>query len=413
MNFLSQIIIQFLILIFISLIITPVQAQEVHTQEVGSQSDTIIPKKKNVDLVGVPAFGYSPETKFSIGAAVVYSYFLAPPTPICRKSSIQLKAVYSTAKQLEIKTNWNLFTSQNLYFFRGQSYYLKNTSRNYGIGNDGLARVLEQNEDTITNQYNFANFKAEQLYFSLTAARMVIKHLYLGIDYEVESVYNTAYTAENTVFLTPNRFNNVIRGIRSGLGFNITYDNRDNVNAPHNGIFATFSNRNYGKAIGSDFKYTLLSTDFRYYKSTWKNQVIAVNLRSENRFIQNTDDLPIFALARFGGKDFIKGYFQGTYQDKHLLGFQLEYRALLFKTPWVPYLKAIEIVGMFNGGQVYNDIADFSINQFRTSAGFGFRAVLDEEQRISTGVDFAWGLHPNSSLDGGQFGMYISLGETF
>ncbi len=397
-----------------SLICLCVIQHSLSAQEVINHSDIdTIQKKKKLDIDGVPAIGFSPETKFTIGAAVIYSYFFAPPTPLCRKSSIQLRTVYSTAKQIEINTTYNLFTHKNIYFFRGQSYYQKNTDRNYGIGNDGLSRVLEQQEDTITNRYNYANFGAKQLFFSLIAARTIAKHLYLGIDYEIESVYKVEYTAENTDFLTPERFNNPIAGLRSGLGFNVTYDNRDNVNAPYRGMFASLSNRYYGKAVGSDFKYAFLLADFRYYKSTWKNQVIAVNVRSENRFTAATNELPIYGLARFQGKDFIKGYFRGTYQDKHLLGFQLEYRALLFKTPWVPYLKAIGVVGMFNGGQVYNDINDLSIKQLKTSAGFGFRAVIDEEQRISTGVDFAWGLHPKASINGKQFGMYISLGETF
>jgi len=381
-------------------------------QEVDSQLDSL-PKKKKLDIDGVPAVGYSPETKFTIGAALIYSYYLAPPTTICRKSSVQLKFVYSTAKQIEISSRWNMFTTKNLYFFRGQTYYQKNTDRHYGFGNGGLAYVVEHVEDTLSNHYNYANFKSKQLYFSLIAARQVVKHLYLGLDYEIESVFDNSFSADRVEFVTPELFNNPIAGTRSGLGFNITYDNRDNVNAPHNGIFASLSNRYYGKAVGSDFKYELLSVDFRYYKSTWKNQVVAVNLRSENRFVEDAEELQIYALSRFGGKDFIKGYFRGTYQDKHLLGFQLEYRALLFKTPWVPYLKAIGVVGMFNGGQVYNKLDDFSLNRFRTSVGFGFRAVIDEEQRISTGVDFAWGLHNKASLDGGQFGMYISLGETF
>lgn len=401
-----------ILLFIISFSCFMVGASAVFAQHSSNHQDTI-QKKKKLDIDGVPAVGYSPETKFTIGAALIYSYYLAPPTPICRKSSVQLRSIYSTAKQFEIGSRWNLFTSKNIYFFRGRSFYQKNTDRNYGLGNDGLSRVLEQDEDSTTNNYNYANFGSRQLHFSLIAARQVVKFLYFGIDYEIESVYKVKYKDENTMFLTPERFNNPIAGIRSGLGYNITFDNRDNVNAPHNGFFASLSNRFYGKAIGSDFNYTLLSSDFRYYKSTWKNQVVAFNIRSENRFTPNIDDLPISALARFGGKDFIKGYFRGTYQDKHLLGFQLEYRAHLFKTPWIPYLKAIGIVGMVNSGQVYNNFADLGLKQLRTSAGFGFRAVIDEEQRLATGVDFAWGLHKNASIDGGQFGMYISLGETF
>jgi len=378
-------------------------------QDINKQSDTLKQKKK-LDIVGLPSIGYSPETKFTVGAAVVYSYFLAPPSPICRKSSAQLKFVYSFARQIEVAARWNLFTSKNLYFIRGQSYYLKNNDRNYGIGNGGLTSIIEY-KDSISANTRYINFRSKQLYFSTIAARMIFKHFYLGVDYEFESIYDVSNIADRVELITNEFFTNPIAGVRSGLGFNITFDNRDNVNAPHKGFFVALSNRFYGKIIGSDYKYENLSIDFRYYKSTWKNQVIAVNLRTENRFISNPEDLPIYALARFSGKDFIKGYFRGTYQDKNMLGFQLEYRALLFKTPWVPYLKAVGAVAMLNGGQVYQNFSE--VGNFRYSTGFGFRAVLDEEQRISTGVDFAWGLHKKSTINGGQFGVYISLSETF
>lgn len=362
----------------------------------------------------LPAISYSPETKFTFGGAVIHTFDLNKGMGSARKSNIKLLCVYTTAKQFLVESRWEILTKDELFFLKGRAFYHKYPDRNYGLGNAAEALVEEHYfDENLIETNNYINFSSKRLHFAATVARKMTRSLYIGIDYELESLFDYKLKSDSIFVRTPELFQNRITGTRSGLGWNLTYDTRDNLISAYKGQYLAISNRYYHRWIGSDFDYGHLKIDYRLFVNTIKNQVFAVNLLLENRFTDSPESIHFRGLARMGGADYVKGYFYGTYQDKHLFAFQTEYRMPIFKLNRFPIVKGVGIVLMFNGGHVYRKLTDIQFNTIRTSIGGGFRFLVKEDERIHTGIDFSLGLHKTADLDTRQYGIYFFLGETF
>lgn len=124
------------------------------------------------------------------------------------------------------------------------------------------------------------------------------------------------------------------------------------------------------------------------------------------------------ALSRVGGREFLRGYFFGTYQDNHLLAFEAEYRLPFWKeevkTPFWKIWKRLGIVGFIGGARVFPDFDRAIFSDFRLAAGGGLRVLFNPESRLNIRIDYALALAPDSAGPGSrQSGFYFFLGEAF
>ncbi|MBK7940249.1 MAG: BamA/TamA family outer membrane protein [Lewinellaceae bacterium] len=205
-------------------------------------------------------------------------------------------------------------------------------------------------------------------------------------------------------------------GFRSGAGFQVLYDNRDNVINPLRGTLIEFNNRYYAKWLGSDFAFSSYSLEMRQYVNPWKNHTLA--LRGYMSVAYTDDAVPLRALSRVGGHKFIRGYFKGTYQDRHMLAFEAEYRLPLWREGepsklWQVW-KRIGIVGFLGGAQVFHDADVVKWSRFNLAAGGGLRILLNKSSRANIRIDYAVALRDDSDGPGKrQRGFYFFLGEAF
>ncbi|MBK7937172.1 MAG: BamA/TamA family outer membrane protein [Lewinellaceae bacterium] len=119
-----------------------------------------------------------------------------------------------------------------------------------------------------------------------------------------------------------------------------------------------------------------------------------------------------------GGHKFIRGYFKGTYQDRHMLAFEAEYRLPLWREGepsklWQVW-KRIGIVGFLGGAQVFHDGDVVKWSRFNLAAGGGLRILLNKSSRANIRIDYAVALRDDSDGPGKrQRGFYFFLGEAF
>jgi len=139
------------------------------------------------------------------------------------------------------------------------------------------------------------------------------------------------------------------------------------------------------KALGSDFSYSDIETDFRNFFEVLLGQVIAV----QTGMTITGGTVPFQNLARFGGQNFIRGYFDGQYRDKTGIGGQVDYR---FPIWW--RFGGVAFAGI---AQVADEAAHWRMSEFKLACGGGLRFLLNPHDRVTVRLDVGFG---NNSSEG-------------
>lgn len=387
-----------------------------------SQSLDSVPKDKprrdykRLDIF--PAISYSPETKLTLGAIGIFYLDLRKGDPGTPLSNLDFLAVYTLSKQILLESRWEVFTHKRAWRTRGELLLQRYPDRNYGIGNDASVLVAEVDDKGRLDTLNYLDFNSNRIKFSPAVLRKIRRNLYFGLQTDLEYLYK--YQGPDQYFFLnadSGRIRDIpVAGLRSGIGFQVLYDNRDNLINPLRGTMVEFNDRHYVKWLGSDFTFSSFSLELRQYINPWKNHTLA--LRGLASLQYTNDAIPLRALSRVGGHKFIRGYFKGTYQDHHMLAFEAEYRLPLWREGQPSKLwqvwKRLGVVGFVGGAEVFRDEHQLSFNQFNLAAGGGLRILLNPATRSNIRIDYAIALRENSDGPGKrQRGFYFFLGEAF
>lgn len=371
---------------------------------------------KKLDIF--PAISYSPETNLTLGAIGImyFDFGKDRSTPI---SNLEFLAVYTLNKQIIVESRWEFFMPESKWRTRGELFFNRYPDRNYGWGNNASALVLEVDEDGNRDTLNYLNFNSDRIKFSPVLLRKIRPHLFLGLQYDMESLFNMKTIPAEYHFLNADSLlikDMPVAGVRSGLGLQLLYDTRDYIMNPLKGSLFEVNLLNYGGYLGSDYTFTSFYADLRQYINTFRNQTLALRIYGSMRW--TNDEVPMRALSRVGGHKFIRGYFKGTYQDYHMGTFEAEYRFPLWPEGadsklWQVW-KRLGLVGFVGGAQVAHEMSDFRMNKFNLAAGGGLRILFNPKTRVNIRIDYAVALAPDSDgPDKRQSGFYFYLGESF
>lgn len=346
----------------------------VFTQISFSQKDTT----KNVKLVGLPVLFYQPETSLGFGAAGFLSFRTNKTNKEQRLSQINMGGAYTLEKQLLTYASFDVWFKSNEYNLNGEIGYYRYFYNYYGLGNG------PRMEETYSVNYPRVRFEASKNFF---------EGFYAGLKYTFDD-----FDITKTDSLGELR-NGTITGSNggriSGIGIVVNYDTRDNTFYPRQGWNNSFSYEKFNKAFGSDFNYQLTSIDLIRYFTIKKEGVLATNVYG--RFINNKGDAPFFHQSDIGGTKRMRGYYQGYYKDKQMLGWQAEYRFPLF---W-----RLGMVGFAGNAVVANQVSYLKIKDVRTTAGVGLRVLLDKSRNINLRIDYGFSKDTQ--------GFYLTIGEAF
>lgn len=273
----------------------------------------------------------------------------------------------------------NIFFPQEkfiLYFDLSHTYFPENF---WGIGSKTKD---EWSERYAPDQFNLSAHFKKQLF----------ERVFAGVIYDYQNVFSIKYL-DNGIFDTTDFIGKRPYTI-SGLGISASYDTRNKAYWPTKGVFLNSMVTRYNPGIGSDHDFTKLTIDFRYFKKIWLNHVLAFQLYNYSTF----GETPMKNLARFGGVDNIRGFYQGRFRDNNMATCITEYRAPIY---W-----RISLVAFGGIGNVYENGNQFLKNKMLYSFGGGIRLKILKKENLNIRIDYGYYSKYNS-------GLYFTLGECF
>jgi outer membrane protein assembly factor BamA len=381
-----------------------------------AQIDSTNKPFKKFDIL--PAISYAPETKLTLGIIGFYYFDLAKQSTATKLSNVEFLAAYTLANQIVIETRWDVYADDNAWRYRGEAFFNRYPDRNYGLGNNADLRIVDIEDDN-RDTLNYFRFDSDRIRFAPIALKRLKEHLYLGLQLDLEYVYRMQAIADLNLPIyagNPSYDQIPVEGWRVGLGFNLLHDSRDNSLNALSGSYFEMSNHLFSGYFGSEYDYVSLDLDGRYYVPIHKRHTLAMRGTLKMRFANEV--LPLRGLARVGGYRFMRGYFQGTFQDKYLLAFELEYRIPFWKpdldAPIWKIWKRLGLVTFISGAEVFHQPNDIGSKPFNMAAGVGLRILFNKANRLNLRIDYGVGLRKKSGGPGKrQTGLYFFLAEAF
>jgi outer membrane protein assembly factor BamA len=342
------------------------QVQQSQRDSLNSTSARIFP---------LPILFYTPETGIAGGAAVMYLYRGQSST---RASNITGDVIYTQKKQIIVEVGGDQYFSQGDCRLLSSMSFQRYPNKFFGIGN----HTSSQNEE----QYTPQSFVVRAVLYRNFYARFNIGPILRLESVSMKERISTGLLATGTI-------SGSAGGVSVGLGFAANWDSRDNTFSAHSGSFYQLTGLFYRSAFGSDYGYTDIQIDTRTFFEFTPGQVLA--LQGVGEFIDGSP--PFQSLAKFGGSNILRGYFDGRYRDKNGVAVQMEYRT--------PVWWRFGLVGFAGVAQVADNINRFASNRFWFAGGLGLRFFWNPEERINLRLDY--GIGTNSS------GMYVTVTEAF
>ena len=333
-----------------------------------------------VNWFAYPYAFYTPETNLAFGAAGIL-YFRTEPDRQLNPSQVLLSGYYTVNDQYDVTLNPQFYFSRNRYFGSLDLGFKKVIDKFYGIGNDTEERG---------NEPYTANAIRAELIFQMPPPLVSFVKL-IGVIYRYN--YYRILDRQDNPFLHADAVPGTEGGASSGFGMIWVLDSRDNIYSPSRGVFHQFRAVFHSRAFGSRYDFNDYRADLRGYYPVASETVVGVHLYGN--LVRGYP--PFYELARLGGSERMRGYYEGRFRDRNYITGQLELRQMIWRR--------IGVVGFVGAGQVNDQTKRLSLNGFKPTYGFGVRYVIDLKERISVRADFAWGENSN--------GIYFSINQAF
>lgn len=344
-----------------------------------SLEDTI--KKERSGLMFAPILFYSPDTRWSAGAAGLSAFRLKSKNDTIantRMSYLKFLGVYTLNRQFDSEMSWNIFTPNEKYLIKGEVRFRNFPDRFYGIGNQTTQ------EDKELYSYNLLRFNALFL-------KKIGKNFFGGFDYEFDREYNFRY-AENGA-LGSGAVPGEAGGLGSAFGAVMIHDSRDNMLNATRGLFTQVSTYFFSRWLGSTFDFIKIKGNLKKFKTLSPGHVVGFQTKTQLTF----GAPPFLDMATLGGDDILRGYAANRFRDRHFFASQVEYRFPLF---W-----RFGMVAFAGGGDVFSRPQDLSWRNMKYAGGIGFRFLVNTAERINARIDFSWGNE--------GFNFYFGVSEAF
>jgi len=334
-------------------------------------------------LLVYPVVAFSPETSWELGFSSLYVYY-ANNDINNRLSEINAFTFLTLKDQYGLWFDHAIYSDKDKWFFLGRIRYQSFPLFYHGIGPDTPADYL-------------ARVEANQLVIKERVLKKVVKNVFVGLEFDYQRLTNTD-------FVLPEFGDEFARPLGAdgssnlGIGIGLVHDDRHNVLNVRKGIFSELAFLSYNDAWGSNFNFSTIYSDTRYYRPMGKNNVFAAQLFGQF----NSGDVPFNQLALLGGENIMRGYYFGRYRDNNQIASQVELRFLPLPLGFTNRLG----FSVFGGaGTVFDKIDNFDTNDIVFSGGAGLRVLIFPKKDIWARLDYAVTREGN--------GLYIFIGEAF
>jgi hypothetical protein len=328
-----------------------------------------------------PVLAYSPETNIELGLSSLYVRYAKGDTTN-RLSEINAFVFYTLENQFGGFFEHALYSDKNEWFFLGKLKFQSFPLYYYGIG------------PTTPNQ-KLARVDAFQVQIKERVLRKVYKSIYAGLEFDFQHLGNVSFKDYDQTISYQKPLGHE-GSTNLGLGTGVLFDNRHNVLNVREGMFAELAFLHYDQKFGSQFTFTSIFSDFRYFHPIRKRNVLAFQYLGQFTL----GNPPFNQMALMGGEMMMRGYYTGRYRDRNIMAFQTEYRMLPFK-----FAKRFGASIFASTGVVSHTISGINKSHLVYAGGAGIRFLLFPKKDIWTRLDFA--------ITEEGHGFYLFIGEAF
>lgn len=331
------------------------------------------------DWLIVPYVNYKPETQLA-GGAIFLTYFQdivmnIPPIKL-RPTTLQVSVTQTQNGQFMFQVLPEFYFYRDRFHIKNDFQYMDYYDKFYGIGQDTSDKH---------NEY----YRSRVFAFKNVAEYALVPKLYMGLIYHIDVRETTK--AESGGLIDANLLPGAKEGLVSGLGFTVNYDNRDDIIYTRSGSYANLSVIQYSEYIKSDFNYTNITFDFRYFEPFLFSHILAFQFYTG--YIDG--EAPFYLLSMLGGDKLMRGLYQGRYRDNDVMVAQVEYRVPLF---W-----RFIACGFAGAGEVAPGMDDFKVDEIVYAWGGGLRFKLRANQDLNVRMDVGFSKN--------FIGIYATVGE--
>jgi len=346
-------------------------------QKAVERDSTIYPSK----AIFTPVITYAPETNLSFGVGMKGLFKMRGSGPETRTSNIPLTVQYTIENKYLFFSGFGIFSPQERYMLTGNIRVQSFPSLYFGVGQD-------------TPKSNEEEFAYNQILIEpILLKNLFRKYLFFGGGIRYNRISGVEVVPEGLLGLSEQSGSN--GSTSSGIQLAIIYDSRDNILNASKGMFIGLTHGFYGSFLGSSHEYQLTRLDFRYYMQPLKKPSSILGFHFLAHFSHG--DTPLLEMARLGGGDIMRGYFEGRYTERHLLATQVEWRQKLTYR-W-------GVVGFAGVGSVAPSLGQFNFDYARLSLGVGVRFLIDAEENLNLRLDYGIGSEKNK--------YYFKIAESF
>ncbi|MDE6070855.1 MAG: outer membrane protein assembly factor [Alistipes sp.] len=334
-----------------------------------STIDRTFEKKIDFTFAGGPS--YSKNTSLGIGVLAAGLYrvdrtdSVMPPSDISIFASVAISGFYS------------LGVEGNTYFSHSRSKFDYNAKFSsaprdlWGIG----YRAGRDNKETayVEKQYTI---HARYLY-------RVLPDTYIGARLGFEHTKGKKFDETGEAYIGYQKHTYTA----TGIGAIVEYDSRDFIPNAWRGIYVGLQATAFPKVLGN-CGHTLYRATFAFnaYQRVWKDCILAFDLYGE----YNSPNTPWPMLARMGGSQRMRGYYQGRYTDNCMLAVQAELRQRIWRR--------IGCVVWGGAGNVFSERRDDRFDWAHTLPNYGVGLRWELKKRVNIRVDYGFGRRTSGFL---------------
>lgn len=328
--------------------------------------------------VPLPAVGSSPETGFQYGAYIMRIFAQTAPEQPQNRLEVLLQG--TTEGQYQAYLWPNFFVDQGNWNIKGKVGGRYWPSGYFGQGNHTEAESDQYADTTVEG--------------SVTANYLFTPSMRIGVtaraeNHNIEDIADPEGTESTLLTSAVIGLNG---GFYSGLGTELIYDRRDNIDWPTQGQLATLEWDIYNASLGSDYDFSVVNLEAAHYLSI-SDDVLAFS----GQLSIASDETPFTHLPRPTGDGTLRGANGNRWIDNTSLGLQTEYRMTL-SNKWA-------VVGFLDIFEVAPTVSDLAYLQFHHSIGAGARFAMTPD-RFNIRFDLGY-------VDFDSISFAITVGEAF
>lgn len=337
----------------------------------------------STQFIVYPTVGFSPETNIEFGLSGLLLYYAKKDT-LNRLSEIVTRGFYTIESQYGVFLEHAVYTDKNSWFFLGNVRYQNFPVYFYGIGMDSKTSDEQRVE-------------ISQFVIRERILKKIKGNFFGGFQVELNQASDVQFSAPNYQQEDSRRFG-ADGSTNLGLGVGLVLDTRHNVLNVRDGYFSEIGLVNSSRSLASDYNFTYLTSDSRYFRTIRKNQVLALQLMGQFTWGR----VPFNQLPQLGGPNLLRGYYLGRFRDNHSIASQVEYRFLPLP---LGFSKRIGAVVFASTATAFSSPNNLYWRDFRGAAGAGVRFLLFPKKDIYLRFDYA--------LTREGSGLYVYIGEAF